>query len=334
MKTGDILCAIALALLVVVVVPAQGQVDVESTFPIQGLYEGDGWEITLPDAWRAYAQQDLLVAIPPEAAEALNSPNPAYMGVQVGVTPKSGWEWIEANAYIEGCATESGSFTEVAGQSAKVVDVSCDPEAMAAMNWPYTQLRMYQFFSEHNGAERLHFALAWAASEEIMDEQIASIEQMMDSIRIEGVADIKSEQPELYGLEPQEIIVTANGQEVDLQLQTYSDIQDLKLDESNKTLSFKASSEHSDGRPTVVLISSVLEGPYQVMIDGQMADASKYYTIDDEQTGETEMVVRHGPGQEVAIIGTQVVPEFPLALIVVAIAIGTVTVAGRAKRLF
>lgn len=328
------LCTIALALLAVAAVPAQAQVDVESQFPVQGRYEGDGWEIILPDGWRANAQPTVIVAIPPEAAEALNSSNPSYMYVQVGVTPKTGWEWIEANAYVEGCAIQSASFTAIAGQSAKVVDVACDPQAMAAMNFPFSQLRMYQFFAEHEGEERLHFALAWAASEEIMETQIASVEQMMDSIRIDGAADIKSEQPELYGLEPEEVTVTAKGQEVALKLQTYSEVHDLSLDEASKTLSFRAGADHSDGRPTVVSISSVLEGPYQVMIDGQTADASKYYTIEDEQTGETEMVVRHGPGQEVAIIGTQVVPEFPIPILFVLAAVFATAIAAGRSRFF
>lgn len=305
------LCTIALALVAVAIVPAQGQVDIESQYTLQGLYEGDGWQITLPEGWRGAADPNGtgLGALPPEAIEAANNYE-SYMTAIIGVTPKAGWQWIEANAYIEGCAIQSASFTKIADQSAKVVDVACDPEAMAAMLQPFSQLRMYQFFANHNGEERLHFALVWAASEEIMDIQLASIEQMMDSIRIEGVSDIKSEQPDLYGLTSNEVTVSAKGQEVSLTLQTYSEVQDLSLDEASKTLSFKAVGNSAGESFTVISISPVLEGPYQVMIDGQAADGSKYYTIEDEQTGETEMVVRHGPNHEVAIIGTQVVPEF------------------------
>jgi hypothetical protein len=214
-------------------------------YTLQGTYEGDGWRITLPDGWRGAPDPSGsgIVAIPPKAIEAANNLE-TYMMVIIGATPKDGWAWIEANAYLEGCAIRSAAFAEIAGQSAKVVNVGCDSETMMAMHsWPYSQLRMYQFFAEHEGEERLHFALAWAASEEIMDAQIASVEQMMDSIRIDGVADIKSEQPELYGLELEEVTVTAKGQEVVLKLQTYSEVQDLSLDESSKTLSFTASSE-------------------------------------------------------------------------------------------
>jgi hypothetical protein len=44
------------------------------------------------------------------------------------------------------------------------------------------------------------------------------------------------------------------------------------------------------------------------------------------------MVVRHGPNQEVAIIGTQVVPEFPAAVAgVLAIVLAVSIIATRSK---
>lgn len=336
MHVRTILCAIVLVLASIMLVPARAQVDIESLYTLQGLYEGDGWQITLPPGWRGLADASGtgLGAIPPEAIEAANN-NETYMMVIFGVAPKDGGGWIEANAYVEGCAIQSASFTKIGGQSAKVMDVECDPEITMLMHsFPYSQLRMYQFFGVNDGEERLYYALAWAASEEAMDEQLASVEQMMDSIQIDGSSDIRPEQAELYGLTTNEISVSAKGQEVNVTLLTHSKVQNLSLNEDSKTLTFRAVGNEAGESLTMISIASVLQGPYQIMIDGEAADGFRYYTIEDEQTGETEIVVRHGPNQEIAIIGTQVVPEFPVFLLALTASLVAVTIVATRFRFY
>jgi predicted secreted protein with PEFG-CTERM motif len=69
-----------------------------------------------------------------------------------------------------------------------------------------------------------------------------------------------------------------------------------------------------------------LAGPYAVTIDGQLA---KDYVMEDEQTMRLSLL---SGSHDISISGTQVVPEFPIALIGLIVAmVGIVAIIGRTK---
>jgi hypothetical protein len=73
----------------------------------------------------------------------------------------------------------------------------------------------------------------------------------------------------------------------------------------------------------------VLEGPYAVTIDGQVASDVKV----TQAAGESIIRISYGDSAgEVVITGTNVVPEFPLSLIaVIAAVLGAVILVGRSR---
>ncbi|MCI0556950.1 MAG: hypothetical protein MN733_00520, partial [Nitrososphaera sp.] len=113
------------------------------------------------------------------------------------------------------------------------------------------------------------------------------------------------------------------GDTIDVSVASSSEISEFTLDEASKKISFRADGSGS----TTVAVGAVLESPYTVMVDGQEAEF-------DETTegGVSSISVEHESGAEIAITGTQVVPEFPVAVLgVVAALIGIITVLGRTR---
>jgi hypothetical protein len=106
-----------------------------------------------------------------------------------------------------------------------------------------------------------------------------------------------------------------------------STVSDFALDEGSKTVSFKTD---GTGSETVISIGAILEGPYTVMVDGQ--ESTDFEESTDAQ-GMKTITTSHGSGaHEVSISGTQVVPEFPIAVLgAMAAIVGVIAVAGRAK---
>ena len=137
---------------------------------------------------------------------------------------------------------------------------------------------------------------------------------------VESTSDIEDE----VKLETREMPVSVDGKNVDVRFQTSLAITEFGLDENNKKISFTASGD-KDGQ-TLVGVGTVLKGPYAVTIDDQMA---KDYVMADEETLQLSLLAGT---HEISISGTQVVPEFPVAVVGLIVAIiGMVAIVGRTK---
>jgi hypothetical protein len=119
--------------------------------------------------------------------------------------------------------------------------------------------------------------------------------------------------------------VMVAGESVNVSVESASTISAFALDEASKTLSFKTD---GTGAETTVKVGSVLEGPYTVLVDGQASRAEER-----QVDGVNTLTIAHTSGtHDVTVTGTQVVPEFPVAIIgIVAAMIGTIAVLGRTK---
>jgi len=124
--------------------------------------------------------------------------------------------------------------------------------------------------------------------------------------------------------------VTVGGETIEVDLNSSSTVSEFTLDEENKRLSFKVSGEAGSDARTDVSIGRILEGPYTVTIDGQVtAD----FNANTPASGESTISISYPSGvHDVTIAGTNVVPEFPAALIgVVAGIMGAAALVGRTK---
>lgn len=125
-------------------------------------------------------------------------------------------------------------------------------------------------------------------------------------------------------LESSTMKVMVGGKSVDVPVKSSSLVTNLTVGEENKTVSFSASG-NSHGTTSIAL-GNVLKGPYAVMVDDQV---TQDYNMTDAQTLE----LSYSSGiHNVSISGTQVVPEFPVAVVgIIAAVVGMVAIIGRTK---
>jgi hypothetical protein len=130
-------------------------------------------------------------------------------------------------------------------------------------------------------------------------------------------------------LTPSVQAVTVAGETITLDLNSSSTISEFALDEGSKSITFTVDGENGTAGVTEISIGRVLEGPYAVTIDGQVASDVKV----TQAAGESIIRISYGDSaSDVVITGTNVVPEFPLSLIVVIAAVlGAVILVGRSR---
>jgi hypothetical protein len=104
------------------------------------------------------------------------------------------------------------------------------------------------------------------------------------------------------------------GEQITIPINTTSSISDFVLDENATRISFSVAENNSFGE-TMLPIGRILNGPYAVTIDGNAT--TSYETIEDSG-GEIWLKLEYNDdAEEIAIVGTSVVPEFPFALVLV-----------------
>lgn len=120
------------------------------------------------------------------------------------------------------------------------------------------------------------------------------------------------------------ISISSSAQPIDLKIRSSSTVSDFGFNEESKSISFKATGEAGTKGVTVVTIGPVLEGPYTVTVDGSAVTDFKTTETADGVT-EIEVTYDHST-REISITGTQVVPEFPVSMVIMGIAIATIIV--------
>lgn len=157
---------------------------------------------------------------------------------------------------------------------------------------------------------------------EKFDDSIGLFHDALKTMDIPNV--IPTTEPVVAELKPSTLKVVVDGDQVEVPVKSSSEVSHLILDEEKKMVSFSVDGS-SDGT-TLVGIGSILKGPYAVMIDGEQA---KDYLMEDEMTMKFSLLAG---SHEISVSGAQVVPEFPVALIGLIVAmVGIVAVIGRTK---
>lgn len=181
---------------------------------------------------------------------------------------------------------------------------------------------------------------SFMATEDEYDENEGEYDSSVDTLEVEGAIDVEGAGDIVDGvtdtvgdvtLQASVQMVMIAGEEVEVEFSSSSTISNVELDEESKTLSFTVDGEDGTEGTTEIVISSVLEGPYTVMIDGEVATDVEESTV--EATGETTLTISYTHStHDVTVTGTNVVPEFPVAALgAIAAVIGTVAVISRTR---
>lgn len=141
------------------------------------------------------------------------------------------------------------------------------------------------------------------------DKNIALFEQSFSTLKLAGVSEQIAEVPQV----PQVVMKTSihkvviDDKPIDLKIDSSSIISDFNLNEENKQISFTVSGDDGTEGTTIIPISTVLEGPYTVTIDGKVT--TDFETIEANEETSIKLTYHHS-SMDVTITGTQVVPEF------------------------
>jgi hypothetical protein len=114
------------------------------------------------------------------------------------------------------------------------------------------------------------------------------------------------------------------GENIQVQLMSNSTISEFRLEEVNKRVNFRVDGETGTRGTTEIPIGKILEGPYTVTIDGQ--PTSDFEVISPGSEDAIIAVSYTHSVHDVAITGTNVVPEFPISLLIMAAALGSIVI--------
>lgn len=127
--------------------------------------------------------------------------------------------------------------------------------------------------------------------------------------------------------------VTIGGSDIQLSIESSSDISEFAFDEQKKQISFRVSGFAGTNGSATIPVSKVLEGPYNVMLDDKpIAD---FETIKNDTSAETSIKIDYSHSvHTITITGTNVVPEFPIPAIGLIAALLSITATiGRTRSL-
>ncbi|HXV45279.1 MAG TPA: hypothetical protein VD736_01255, partial [Nitrososphaera sp.] len=94
-------------------------------------------------------------------------------------------------------------------------------------------------------------------------------------------------------------------------------------EEENKRITFKVDGQTGTVGTIEIPIGMILEGPYSVTIDGQAT--SDFEVIPAVTSEEAILRISYTHSiHDVAVTGTNVVPEFPISILIMASALGSI----------
>ncbi len=127
--------------------------------------------------------------------------------------------------------------------------------------------------------------------------------------------------------------VSVDGQKVPLNIYSNADVKNLRFDAESKTISFNVEGERGSLGITDIYPNSILKGPYIVTIDGEPAITMQITKIDTGEEG-IRILYMHSI-HEIKIVGTEVIPEFPIAVLpILALITGIAVFMARGKGMY
>jgi hypothetical protein len=302
---------------------------------ISGAYvnEEAGIEIVFPDGWEGMEISSAgvtIVSVYPGGLEGASGEGiPASMMLMVGDKGEaeepdpSEPQNVPEDGQVD-CGTATVGNVNVAGVTAVQSVIECTVDG--------TTIKTKTVIVD---TEARFVVAGFTASSAEYDQNIGEFDSSLATLEVDGAVNAEGMPGGSIdvdvGLELTAMTMTVSiaGENIDVDLQSSSTISNFQLDEESKTISFTVDGEDGTEGTTEIAIGSVLEGPYTVMVDGEVTSDFAVAEVD----GETVLTVSYMHStHDVTVTGTNVVPEFPVGVIgAVAAVIGIVAVITRTK---
>jgi hypothetical protein len=290
---------------------------------VSGTYTNSqaGVEITFPEGWEGAAistDAGLIISVAPGGM----SGGTATKGMFLMIMDKSKMDSppTDPTSFTSDtssqCGTPLTSTTQVSGVAASQITVECTQDGTPS------KARM---IIVQTGSRWI--AAMYAAPVAEFDSDVSAFDTSVSTLKVTGATDMGASAD--IGLQLKVQSITLGGKSLQVDVKSSSTISDFKLDESSKTLTFKADGQTGTQGKTEIAIGKMLNGPYTVKIDGKA-------TTDFQVAGagaDAMMTVSYThSSHDVAVTGASIVPEFPIAVVgVIAGLIGIVAVIGRTR---
>ncbi|MGI0037202.1 MAG: hypothetical protein ACRD99_02440 [Nitrososphaera sp.] len=280
-----------------------------------------GVEITFPVGWSGFevaqTPDTTLVATSPGG---LSEPDPATMKtITLLITDKGARDPSDPSSLTQNvidCNEPSIESRTVAGVQGTQVTVEC----------PSTDQKFRMVAVET--ADNIVAVMFMTPTSEF-ESNLGAFDSAVASLTVQGASGTGGIPTTPTDDEPTTSMqsVMVGGEAIQVSIESASTVSALALNEESKMLSYKTD---GTGTETTVAVGSVLEGPYTVMVDGE---ATTEFEESTDAQGTKTITTSHGEGaHEVSISGTQVVPEFPLAVLgAIAAVVGVIAVLGRTR---
>jgi hypothetical protein len=291
---------------------------------VSGTYtnESAGVEITFPDGWSGFevgqTVDTTLVATSPGG---LSEGDPQTMKtITLLITDKAARDVNDPSSLtneVIDCEQPSIVSRTAAGVQGTELTVECPS---SDQKWRMVAVET---------SDRIVAVMFMAPTAEF-DANVGAFDSAVASLQVQGASN-SGAPPSTPPPEQQTTLVshsvTVGSESISVATTSTSTVSGFALNEGSKMVSFRTD---GTGSETTIVIGAILEGPYTVMVDGE--ETSDFEESTDAQ-GMKTITTSHGPGaHEVSISGTQVVPEFPIAVLgAMAAIVGVIAVAGRAK---
>ena len=162
-----------------------------------------------------------------------------------------------------------------------------------------------------------------------IDAKISVDAGLLDTLQASVTAKLETS-AKFEVVSPQAFAVKAEGKQFSVDIASNSSsVTAFAFNQTEKTVSFKVSGETgTKGVTEVTLPKELLAGKLMVSIDGRAVaeDSNDVIVTSDNATETTLEINYHHSEHTVEITGTNVVPEFPVALLVMAAALGSIVV--------
>lgn len=202
------------------------------------------------------------------------------------------------------CDEQHYSYVELNGLEAIQGDSEC------SNGRDYSRTKTYAFMTDYQMiaiAFTSNSTDAYALYEPEFDKSISSL-------RVSNPVDIKEAMEESLGLKTEKHQVMAKGNQVELKVESNSNVSSFTFNEDTKRVSFEVKGTNGTNGFAIVTIDKVLEPPYTVTVDS--LPTPDFFFFEDKIDGENTIQINYEHSMhKIEIIGANVVPEFPLAAI-------------------
>lgn len=153
-------------------------------------------------------------------------------------------------------------------------------------------------------------------TESAYNRYVGDFERSIDTVKVSEPNDFRAALELTQGINKnfnQKFRVESLDDEAELAVISSSDIDRVTFDEDGMSATIIVNEQKKTRGGIIVGPSGILEGPYDVMIDGDPAE--DYMVIDDKENHEQLVYVGFTGGRhDIEVFGTEVVPEFPVHL--------------------